>query len=657
MTALSDRSWPVVLVAAALLGSSPGAAAEGELEGLEEQAIKAAVARVAPSVLRIETIGGMEQVGRMLVSVGPTTGLAVGEDGWVISSAFNFVQQPTSILVTMPSGQRAAATIVSRDNSRMVVLLKVKSPEKLAVPEAVPRDQLAVGQWTIAVGRTFEGSLPNVSVGILSAISRIWGKAIQTDAKVSPNNYGGPLIDIRGRVLGLLVPMSPQAQGEMAGAELYDSGIGFAVPLVDILSHLDRMKRGEQLQPGLLGISLKGNGHHAAVAEIAAAQPKSPAFKAGLRAGDKIIEAAGRKVARQAHLKHALGPLYAGDKVRIVALRGDKRVEATVELTDKLEPYEYPFLGLLPLRGAGGQPGVAVRYVYPGSPAAEAGVRAGDRVTALGGTAVADVAGALQVLANQLPKDKLAVTVQRGGQTQQLEVTLANLPAEFPGELPPACDPRPVAAAERPAVGAVEIKLPEEEHQCLAYVPENYHPDVPYGLVVWLHAPGGFERKSLIERWQRHCTRRDLILLAPQAADKAKWQPTEVAFIRKTIDDVLAKYHVDRTRIVVMGYQAGATLAGITAIAQRDLIRAAVLVDAPLPSRAGVPPTEPVQRLAFCLAVAKNAKLAPQVHADAKRLREIKYPVLLLEQDGEPRDLHDGELADLTRWIDTLDRF
>ncbi len=116
----------------------------------------------------------------------------------------------------------------------MLVLLKVAADEALPVPTWVPRQELAVGQWTIAVGRTYPGSFPNVSVGILSAINRVWGKAVQTDAKVSPSNYGGPLIDIRGRVIGVLVPLSPQQEGEFAGAEWYDSGIGFAVPLADI---------------------------------------------------------------------------------------------------------------------------------------------------------------------------------------------------------------------------------------------------------------------------------------------------------------------------------------------------------------------------------------------------------------------------------------
>ena len=117
----------------------------------------------------------------------------------------------------------------------MLVLLKVEAEPKLPVPESVPSAEMRVGQWALAVGRTFEASRPNVSVGIVSALGRIWGKAIQTDAKISPNNYGGPLVDISGRVLGVLVPMSPDGSGEMAGVEWYDSGIGFAIPLEGVL--------------------------------------------------------------------------------------------------------------------------------------------------------------------------------------------------------------------------------------------------------------------------------------------------------------------------------------------------------------------------------------------------------------------------------------
>ncbi len=109
-----------------------------------------------------------------------------------------------------------------------------------------------IGQWAIALGRTLDPNAdqpPSVSVGIISALDRIWGKAIQTDAKVSPTNYGGPLVDLDGRVQGVLVPASPRAEGETAGFEWYDSGIGFAIPLEDVNAVLPRLKEGKDLQP------------------------------------------------------------------------------------------------------------------------------------------------------------------------------------------------------------------------------------------------------------------------------------------------------------------------------------------------------------------------------------------------------------------------
>ena len=102
---------------------------------------------------------------------------------------------------------------------------------------------------------------PSVSVGIISAVGRIWGKAIQTDAKISPINYGGPLIDIEGRVQGILVPASPQGEDVTAGFEWYDSGIGFAIPMEDVLAVLPRLKQGKDLKKGLLGIRMKSPGH------------------------------------------------------------------------------------------------------------------------------------------------------------------------------------------------------------------------------------------------------------------------------------------------------------------------------------------------------------------------------------------------------------
>ena len=642
---------------AAIAALAAPARGDDDPELLMEQTVRKAVEKIAPSVVKIETLGGLERVGRLLVGTGPTTGLAVTPDGYILSSAFNFVSKPTSILVTLPSGKRTAASIVARDESRMLVLLKVETEEKFQLPEPLPRDQLQVGQTTIAVGRTYAGPTPNMSVGILSASNRIWGKAIQTDAKISPSNYGGPLIDLEGRVLGLLVPLSPQAQGEVAGTEWYDAGIGFAVPLSDVLPQLEKMKKGEDLHPGILGISLKAGNMFADPAEIGACHGNSPASKAGLKKGDTIVEVNGTPIRRQSELKHALGGHYAGDKVTVVAMRGDERIETVVELIDKLDPYAHPFLGILPRRYPADQRGgVIVRYVYAASPADEAGIVPGDRITLLGGEPVTDAATMQEMIATIDPDEPLKISYERGGATSDVSVKTHLLPTDVPPTLPPAGESPEEGDAERPQVGVVEIKLPEESNECFAYVPSTYHSEVPYGVFIWLHAPGGYDRDALLERWKGHCDSRDLILLAPKSADPKKWERTEAAFVHKALENVLANYSVDRTRIVVGGYQGGAAMAYLVGFTHRELIRGIAAVDAALPARTRPPANDPIQRLAFYTTTAAKSVLASQIEAGVKKLQELKYPVTVHSQGDQAGRLDDTQRSELIRWIDTLDR-
>ena len=646
------------VLALVLLAAAP-ALAQKDLSELEEAAVRAAVEKVAPSVVRIETIGGLERVGKLLVGTGPTTGLAVSDDGYVISSAFNFVQQPSSILVTLPGGKRSAAKIVARDHSRMLVLLKVNTTEKLVVPVAALASEMVVGQWAIAVGRTYEQPEPNISVGVVSATGRIYGKAVQTDAKISPANYGGPLIDIHGRVLGVLVPLSPQSQGgEVAGAEWYDSGIGFAVPLADVNRRLATLQGGKDLHPGLLGITMKNGDMYVLPAEVAASQAGSPAYKAGLRAGDTIVEIDGQPISRQVHLRHALGPLYAGDKLQVVALRGkdkQQRITADLELAEKLIPFETPFLGLLPMRAEIGV-GVVVRYIYPNSPAAAAGLQAGDRIFAIGSAPVADAAELRAAVANLEPKAKAQLKLVRSGQNLTLELSPAKLPVEIPGELPAAIGEPPAPPAEKPATGLVEIKLPEETSECVAYVPENYHPQIPHGVVIVLGAPGKVDREKLTSRWKDVCAARQLIVLAPMSAAAERWQPTEAAFIRKTLDDVLAHYTVDPTRIVALGSQAGGAMAYLTGFEHVDRVRAIVASDAVPPPRTQIPEADPINRLAFYLPKAEKSPAAAAQKALVEKLKAAKFPVTEKAIGEQPRELTADELIELGRWIDSLDR-
>ena len=434
-----------------------------------------------------------------------------------------------------------------------------------------------------------------MAVGILSALNRIWGKAIQTDAAVSPNNYGGPLVDIRGRVLGVLVPLSPEAADEMAGAEWYDSGIGFAIPAEDIQQVLPRLKQGEDLRPGLLGVSLKGADLYTGVPTVAACRQKSPAALAGIKTGDQIVEIEGRAITRGAEVKEELGRRYAGQSVRIAVLRGKERIERSVELVAKLEPFQHGFLGVLPLRTSDPQ-GVAVRFVYPNSPAALAGIAAGDVLVSANGKTVHSRGELAAAVCELEPGNELALEFRRAGESLRRKVVLAAPtedlpPADLPSAIKEIKDSGPPIKTKPDARGRASkppspppnpsgsrLKIAEFPNEIWCYVPES-RPEA-YGLVVWLHAPGSFDWKRALDTWKPLCDRDGLILVAPKSSDPTRWLPSEANLVARLVVQIMTTHPVDAARVVIHGYEGGGTMAFLACFRNREFIRAVAAVEA-----------------------------------------------------------------------------
>jgi serine protease Do len=154
-----QRSLKLLLAAVGslvLLFSAGPVLAQAEraaLELAEEQAFKEATVAASPSIVRIDTVGGLDMIGRQLTSTASTTGLVIDADGHIVSSAFNFIAKPTSILVTLPDGRRFPAKTVATDRLRMVTLLKIEATG-LKPPVLAPKAEHRVGQWSIALGRT-----------------------------------------------------------------------------------------------------------------------------------------------------------------------------------------------------------------------------------------------------------------------------------------------------------------------------------------------------------------------------------------------------------------------------------------------------------------------------------------------------------------------
>ncbi len=628
----------------------------------EELAFKQAVALAEPSIVRIETVGGLDLVGELLTGSGPTTGVIVSEDGYVITSSFNFVSKPAGIVVTLPNGRRFPAQVVASDEARKLTLLKIdvsQEPTRLPPLPAAPRAELRVGQWALALGRVYDLAVPNVSVGIISAVNRVWGRAVQTDAKVSPANYGGPLIDVEGRGIGILVPLSPQKTDETAGVEWYDGGIGFAIPLEDVYAVLDRLKQGETLKPGLLGITFPDMSILAGEARIDRVRPESPADRAGLRVGDVIIAADGQAVRRVPDLRHVLGRHYAGETIPLTVRRGDETLRVEVELVGELLPYESGYLGILPARPAqnAAREGVEIREVLPRSPAALAGLMRRDVIVSCDDRPILAPADLQDVIGRRRPGDTVSLRYRRDGVEASTEVTLVAVSDDVPDDLPAANIPSPpegtVLAA---ALGRANVALPGEGGGSYwRYVPDHYNPAYAYGLVVWLHPAGDVMEAAMLRLWREHCDRRGLILVAPRAGDLSGWTPGESELIRQIVEQVQQEYTIDPARICLHGHAEGGRFAWSTAFKHRELFRGILTTAAPL--REPPPDNDPDFRTELCLVVGQQDPLQPRVERSAEILRSMKYPTRLIVVPELGESYPPAEIIEqLARWVDLLDR-
>ena len=262
------------------------------------------------------------------VALGATTGVVVDPQGLVLTSLWSFQLAPAAILVTFPDGRKLAARPLGRDFSRGLALLAVEA-SGVPVPEAAPPASRRPGASVRSLGRTFGPELPAASLGIVSAVGRLGGRALQTDADVAPSNYGGALVDLDGRLLGILVPLAPQ--GYAAGIQWYDSGIGFACEWPLPVRILEALKAGEDLFPGQLGVAPDPAdlGPGALVARVSGA-----AERCGLKRGDRIVSLAGTPVRHSFHLQELAAALLAGESVALSVARGGE----TLALQATLEP-------------------------------------------------------------------------------------------------------------------------------------------------------------------------------------------------------------------------------------------------------------------------------------------------------------------------------
>lgn len=314
------------------------------------QQLKAASRLAESSVVRVRVIGGEQQIDGDAVNSLVTTGVVVSDTGEILTSAFALQGNPDAVFVELADGSRSAAKVIATDHVRRLVLLRVSGGGPWRPIQPVAKSSLQVGQYAIALGRFYSAESVSVSAGIVSALNRIHGRALQTDAKVSPVNYGGPLVDLSGQALGILVPLSPRGRGTAgSGLEWYDSGIGFAIPMQDAFESVDKLRAGNDLRPGLIGLRLEETGAFSSQVVVADIRQGGPAAAAGLERGDRILKMGDRLMQRPGMVEEFLLARYAGDAVPMLIERGGVQKLVTATLAPELPAPLPGFLGLLPV--------------------------------------------------------------------------------------------------------------------------------------------------------------------------------------------------------------------------------------------------------------------------------------------------------------------
>jgi len=657
------RSGAAVVAMLLMLLAAPPAPA-GEPTSAEEAAFQAAVGRVAGAVLRIEPLALTAEPGSGTAEAapgsGPSTGTVVAA-GLVMTTSFAIPADVDEAVIVLPDGGRRPARVRARDRSRGLVLLTVEGLPEAPPLEPLPRAALRPGQWAIAVGRGWSPLEPSVAVGIVSATNRAWGRGVQTDAAVSPVNYGGPLVDIAGRVIGILAPLPADTAGMTEGTELYDAGIGFAVPLEDMLAVLPRLARGESLAAGILGIGYRSQDAINGEPVIASVRQGSPAARSGLAPGDRIVMIDGRPVTRIADARHAIAPKRAGDGLTVIAERRDPtgrpaRIEAAATLAAELPPWRRAVLGLVSAAaGEAAERGpVLVDWVLPGGPAELAGLSSGDLIEAIGaGGQVAarpldGRASAAGVLAGVAPGERVRLAVRRSGVVREVELETVAMPGEVPAAGPPgAADEADPPRGRSDAVAVVRLAGADVADPALAVIPGG---SGPVGVLVWAGSPHGPVAEAEATAWKAAAARHGVAVILPGSADPTAWSRDDLGALKRSLTALVRRRPVDPRRIGIAGAGGGAAFAWLAAEQFGSAAAGVALVGAALPRRAAVEPAEPGNARWVLLGPGGDEAARDRVTIDRARLERAGYPAGVLagaEASEPPAEL-------LCRWVALL---
>ncbi len=263
------------------------------------------------------------------------SGFLVSEDGYILTN-HHVIAEADEIIVRLNDRREMAAQLIGSDERSDLALLKIEA-DNLPYLTLADSDDLRVGEWVLAIGSPF-GFDYSVTAGIVSAKGRslqsdTYVPFIQTDVAINPGNSGGPLFNLAGEVVGINSQIYTRSGGFM--------GLSFAIPSNTAANIFAQLRDSGEVNRGWLGVHIQevskdlaesfglDKAVGALVAEVVA---DSPAFEAGLQAGDIIIEVNGKDVITSGQVVHHVGAIPPGQQALFTVVRdGESQlIEVTI---------------------------------------------------------------------------------------------------------------------------------------------------------------------------------------------------------------------------------------------------------------------------------------------------------------------------------------
>jgi serine protease Do len=427
-----------------------------EIAAGRRTAITAAVERVAPSVVTVQTevvervpadmfeqLFGGRSSARAAAGLG--SGFIVRQDGVIVTNA-HVVANASRISVAMRDGTTYPAKLVGADESNDLAVIKIDA-RNLPIAPLGNSSNLLVGEWAIAIGNPYGFLLantePSVTAGVVSGTGRnlatesegsgVYVDMIQTDASINPGNSGGPLVNALGQVIGVNSSIFSPSGGSI--------GLGFAIPINrarrvadDLLAHgvVRRPWIGIKLQLGRPGMPGGSPSDGVAIASVVAG---SPADRAGVRPGDLLVQSRDRAVHNPYDWEAERLELRVGEDVPLVLRRGGQQVRVNVKVADLPEVNapkvtvlrEIQLVTLTPAirseRGIRRANGALVESVTP-RVTDQLGLQAGDVILQVNRVPIADAQSAARAIDYYAGRGVIVMYLERGGQVYTTEFVI-----------------------------------------------------------------------------------------------------------------------------------------------------------------------------------------------------------------------------------------